>query len=190
MTPQISISQSLYEKIKGLAEPFVDTPESVMERCVDFYASSHGEAKTSMGATTGNAVTTLAFAGDNPPDLTFTRILSVKLDGVALNKSSLYWNTLMYEVVGRAASKLKSTEKLKQLILVNYVDGEGNVKLGYRFIPVAGLSVQGQDANAAWKTIFHIVKALGFKIDVVFMWENKDKALHPGKQAQMAFEKA
>ena len=190
MMPQISISQALYEKIKGLAEPFVDTPESVVERCVDFYASSDGAAKAGAGATTGGGAPTLSFSGDNPPDLTFTRILSVKLDGVALNKSSLYWNTLMYDVVARAANKLKSTEKLKQLILVNYVDGEGNAKLGYRFVPVAGLSVQGQDANAAWKTIFHIVKALGFTIDVVFMWENKDKALHPGKQGRMAFEKA
>ena len=190
MTPQISISQSLYEKLKGLAEPFVDTPESVLARCVDFYASSQGANKTSIGGTTSNGGPTLTFSGDNPPDLTFTRILSVKLDGVALNKSSLYWNTLMYEVVARAANKLKSTEKLKQLILVNYVDGEGNPKSGYRFIALAALSIQGQDANAAWKTIFHIVKALGFSIDVVFMWENKEKALHPGKHGQMTFEKA
>jgi hypothetical protein len=26
-------------------------------------------------------------------------------------------------------------------------------------------------------------------IDVVFMWENKDKALHPGKTGQMTFDK-
>jgi len=186
--PQINISQSLYDRIKGLAEPFVDTPESVITRCVDLYASSHGGSKA-VGAPVGNgAVSILTFPGDAAPDLTFSRILSVKLDGVALNKSSLYWNTLMYDVVAVAAKKLKSMEKLKQLILVNYVDGEGSQKQGYRYIPAAELSVQGQDANAAWKTIFHIVKSLGMKIDVVFMWENKDKALHPGERGQMTLE--
>jgi len=189
MMPQISISQPLYDKIKGLAEPFVDTPESVITRCVDFYASSYGATKGVSIATQSRGDPVMTFSGDTPPDLTFTRILSVKFDGAFLNKSSLYWNTLMYDVVARAANKLKSPEKLKQLILVNYVDGEGDAKSGYRFIPPAGLSVQGQDANAAWKTIFHLVEALGFTIDVLFMWENKDKALHPGKRGQMALEK-
>jgi len=187
--PQINVSQSLYDKIKGLAEPFVDTPESVITRCVDFYATSYGAAKIDGTPTQSNGDPVMTFSGDAPPDLTFTRILSVKFDGVALNKNSLYWNTLMCDVVARAANKLKSPEKLKQLILVNRVDGEGDAKSGYRFIPGAGLSVQGQDANAAWKTVFHIVKALGFTIDVLFMWENKDKALHPGKRGQMTLEK-
>ncbi|HEY3621654.1 MAG TPA: hypothetical protein VGL12_04510 [Roseiarcus sp.] len=186
MVPQINISQSLYDKIKGLAEPFVDSPESVITRCVEFYVSSNGAPKPATPPSGSNGI--LIFPGDAAPNLTFTRILSVKLDGDALNKSSLYWNTLMYEVVARAASKLKSMEKLKQLILVNYVDGEGSQKLGYRFIPGAGLSVQGQDANSAWKTIFHIAKSLGMTIDVVFMWENKDKALHPGKSGRMTLE--
>ena len=189
MMPQINISQPLYDKIKGLAEPFVDSPESVITRCVEFYVSSNGSHKPATPPSGSNGSSILTFPGDAAPNLTFTRILSVNLDGGALNKSSLYWNTLMYEVVARAASKLKSMEKLKQLILVNYVDGEGSHKLGYRFIPGAGLSVQGQDANSAWKTIFHIANSLGMTIDVVFMWENKDKALHPGKSGRMSLEK-
>ena len=188
MMPLINISQPLYDKIKGLAEPFVDTPESVITRCVDFYASSYGAAKSVSATTQGSGDPVMTLSGDTPPDLTFTRILSVKFNGAALSKSSLYWNTLMYDAVARAAGKLKSPEKLKQMILVNYVDGEGAAKSGYRFILVAGLSIQGQDANAAWKTVFHLVKALGFTIDVLFMWENKDKALHPGKRSQMILE--
>jgi hypothetical protein len=184
--PQINISQALYDKLKALAEPFVDTsPESVMSRCVDFYTSKQGGNCVPVVAQANGITPTLTFAGDIPPDLTFTRILAVKFEGVALNKSSLYWNTLMYDVVAKAANKLKSKEKLKQLILVNYIDGEGLQKQGYRFVPGADLSIQGQDANAAWRATFHIVKSLDMKIDVIFMWENKDKALHPGKTGQM-----
>jgi hypothetical protein len=189
MTPQINISQSLYEKIKGLAEPFVDTPESVITRCVEHYETSNGAAKGIMSPAPGVTGLTMSFPGDAPPDLTFTRILSVKLNGVLQHKGTLYWNALMYDVINHAGHKLKSTEKLKQLILVNYVDGEGSVKQGYRYLKGAGLSVQGQDANSAWKATAHIVKTLGMTIDVVFMWENKDKALHPGKTGQMTFDK-
>ena len=77
MMPQISISQPLYDKIKGLAEPFVDTPESVITRCVDFYASSYGATKGVWRGTPEPGDPVMTFSGDTPPDLTFTRILSV-----------------------------------------------------------------------------------------------------------------
>ena len=75
----------------------------------------------------------------------------IKLDGVNIEKKDLYWNALMLDVVAKAAAKIKSSDKLKQLILVNYVEGEGPHDKGYRYIPEAKLSVQGQAANAAWK---------------------------------------
>jgi hypothetical protein len=189
MTPQINISQSLFEKIKGLAEPFVDTPESVITRCVEHYEKSQGAAKDILIPAPGVNGPTMIFPPDAPPDLTFTRILSVKLKGVLQQKGNLYWNALMYDVINHAGFLLKSPEKLKQLILVNYVDGEGRAKQGYRFLQAAGLSVQGQDANSAWRATYHIAKALEMSLDIVFMWENKDKALHPGKTGQMTFDK-
>ena len=119
---------------------------------------------------------------------TFTRPLSIKLDGKAYEKKDLYWNALLFDVVAKAATKLKSKDKLKQVILVNYLDGEGPHEKGYRFIQDAGLSVQGQDSNAAWKATIHILKAIGMNIDVVFMWESKDKAAYPGKTGRMIYE--
>src|SRR5437868_3712341 len=130
MTPQITVSQALYDKIKNIAEPFVDTPDTVITRCVDFYISnSTAPAKTAeRGAGPDNA---MSFPGDAPPDLSFTRIVSIMLEGKPLDKKDLWWNTLLFEVVGRAAEKLKSPDKLKRLLLVNYSDGESTEK-GYR----------------------------------------------------------
>jgi hypothetical protein len=182
MTSQINISESLDDKLKSIAEPFVDTRETVLNRVVDFYISNHGAAPRKAE---GGESSAMAFPADAPPDLTFTRPLAIKLDGAIFEKKDLYWNALMFDVVGRAAAKLKSLEKLKQLLLVNYVDGQGSQQQGYRFIPAAGLSVQGQDSNAAWKATMHLIKATGMNIDVTFMWENKDKAAHPGKTGRM-----
>jgi predicted TIM-barrel fold metal-dependent hydrolase len=96
----------------------------------------------------------------------------------------------MVDVVARAAATLNSPEKLKQIILVNYVEGEGPKDKGYRHIPEAKLTVQFQAANAAWKATIHIIKALHMNIDVVFMWENKDNAAYPGTIGQMKYEAA
>lgn len=188
MTPQITISQSLLDKLKGLAEPFVDTPESVVTKCVDFYVASHGGVSATPPKPQNAETSAMAFPADAAPDLTFTRPLSIKLDGVNIDKKDLYWNALMLDVVAKAAAKLKSPDRLKQLILVNYVEGEGPHDKGYRYIPEAKLSVQGQDANAAWKATIHIIKAIHMNIEVVFMWENKDKAAYPGKIGRMKHE--
>ena len=41
----------------------------------------------------------------------------------------------MLDVVARAAATLNSPEKLKQIILVNYIEGEGPKDKGYRLAP-------------------------------------------------------
>ena len=170
MVPQINISESLFEKIKALAEPFIDTPESVLTRCVEEYASSRtrseagsGRMQPNSGAMAPTKSAEMQFPPDLAPDLTFTHVVSISVAGKEYAKKDRYWNTVMFDVVARAAEKLKSKEKVMQLIPVNYVDGVGpKERGGFRYIEEGGFSVQGQDSNAAWKTIFHIAKALGW----------------------------
>ena len=64
-----------------------------------------------------------------------------------------------------AAAKVKGQDALKQLIIVNHVAGKKEY-IGYRYIPSANVSVQGQDAVGAWKATAHILKA---------------RAAHPGE---------
>jgi hypothetical protein len=185
--PQINISNALMDKLKSIAEPFVDTPETAIARCVDFYISKHGAGSYSSPESAGPEHPAVYLAED-APDLTFTRLTAVTLDGVKYQKKDLYWNALLFDVVAKAAAKLKSPDKLRQAILVNYVEGEGPQEKGYRYVPDAKLSVQGQDANAAWKATMHLLKSAQLSIDVAFMWENKDKAAHPGKTARMTYK--
>ncbi|HEY4123218.1 MAG TPA: hypothetical protein VGM36_01310 [Rhizomicrobium sp.] len=187
MMPQINISQPLFSKLQMIAEPFVDTPETAIAKAVEFYLS-HNKASAKQSPNSPSNVgepALLVFQADAPPDLTFTRPLSVELEGMKLPKAKLYWNPLLFEVVRIATSKTESTDKLKQLLLCNYVDGEGDQKLGYNFIREAKLSVQAQSANPAWKSIAHLAKALGLKLEVTFIWEDKPNAAYPTKMARM-----
>jgi hypothetical protein len=185
--PHVPISNSLLDKLKSLAEPFVDTPETVITRCVEFYISKHG-SRPLLTAESAGSDSPIGYPADAPPDLSFTRLTAVTLDGVKYGKKDLYWNTLMVDVVAKAATKGITPDKLRQAILVNYVEGKGPQNKGYRYVPEAKLSVQGQDANAAWRAAMHLVKTAQMDIDVVFMWENKDRAAHPGRIGRMKYE--
>lgn len=192
MMPQINVSPSLFSQLQGLAEPFVDTPETVIQRCVEFYLSNATIHKATDKAPEATAASSsdggyMTFHPDNAPDLTFTRPVSIELEGKTFDKGSLYWNPLLFELVRQAGTKGIKGDKLKQMLLCNYMDGEADPTAGYRFIKEAGLSVQGQAANPAWKTIYHLVKTLGFSLDVVFVWEDKPKAANPGKTARMRY---
>jgi hypothetical protein len=187
MNPQINVSESTLSLLKELADPFVDTtPEAVILKALKNYKTLKMEAAVVVPVTTEDN-NLMVFPADAPPDLRFTRPVEIILDGVKLGKGELFWNALLFEIVKRAATKL-SPEKLRQGILVNFVEGEGNADVGYRYIPEAELSVQGQASNSAWKAIMHLVKATGMNIDLIFLWESKDKAAHPGKMGRMTHE--
>jgi hypothetical protein len=100
----------------------------------------------------------------------------------------LYWNSIMFEFVKIAIEKKQSPAQLRNAIVVNFVEGEGAKEKGYRYFPDADLSVQGQDANQAWKATVHLAKILHVNLDVVFTWEANDKAAYPGQSAQMTYK--
>jgi hypothetical protein len=113
--------------------------------------------------------------------------MSIELDGKTFDKGSLCWNPLPFELVRQAGLKGVKGDKLKEMLLCNYADGQANEAQGYRYTKEAGLSEQGQAANPVWKTIFHLVKTLGFRLDVIFLWDDKPKAGLPGKIARMRY---
>ena len=119
----------------------------------------------------------MPYPPDAPPSLTFTRPMTITLDGEPMGKQDLFWNLFLFKVIAKAASVLKGPQ-LRQALLVNFVEGENTVA-GYRYIPEAGLSVQGADANYAWKATIHLIKATGMKVDVTFRWDSKEGAAHP-----------
>lgn len=185
MNPVINISQPIYNDLEGLAVPFVDRePEDVIKRLIAHWRSSVTAPAQASGDISGVKV----FSPDSPPDMSFTRVKSFKMDGEAVvEKAALYWNPILFAIVAKAAKKLK-TDELKNCLLVNYIDGEGQQDKGYRFIKEAGLSVQGSDANTVWKAIFELVKRIGMKIQVEFLWEDKPKAAFPNATGRFSYD--
>ena len=78
----------------------------------------------------------------------------------------------------RPARRGVSTEDLLDLITVNKSARERH-DTGFTFIKEADLSIQGQDANGAWRQTYVIASSIGIPLDVVFAWQNNPKAAMP-----------
>ena len=72
-------------------------------------------------------------------------------------------------MVELAATKAKPGDEVAELVIVNRVVGS-KTNNGYRFIPSAGVSVQGQDANSCWKAVAHIANKLNVRVKVFWKW--------------------
>jgi hypothetical protein len=180
--PQIEIGEATLARLQKHAVPLLDTFDTVINRGFDIYEAHNGQpvaVKASEPAC--NART---FDPGSPPDLTHTKVLSAKLDGVLLARGA-NWNGLLKHAIRLAKQRTKNPEDLKCLIIVNHVTGQKDDE-GYEYLAGAGLSVQGQDAKAAWRGVAHIAQQLGISVEVTFLWRHKDKAAFPGETGRLA----
>lgn len=180
MSPMVELSATTFARLQSHAVPLVDTIESVINRLLDS-ADAHGHAASD----SGQAVR--SFNADAPPDLTHAKILGVSFNGEKLGRGEDNWNGLLHAAVRKAVQHAKSPDELKSLMVVKYVDGEKQDE-GYRPLPGGKVSVQGQDANGAWRAARHIAQQLGCPLSVKFAWREKEGAAFPGLTGQMVIE--
>lgn len=174
MAPMVQLSATTFARLQKFAEPLVDDIESVINKLADHY---EGETATAPTATD--------FSGGAVPNLTHTKVLSADVAAAPLKKAEANWNGIMDHLILKAAAKLNDLEALREVVIANHVVGE-KTDQGYRYLPGAGISVQGQDANSAWKTTAHLARALHLPVRVLFMWYDNEKAAHPGQTGKLA----
>ena len=95
-------------------------------------------------------------AGD-PPKLRFTKVVAASFNGKAVKLAS--WNRLLDTALNYAAKEISDFEKLRNIAAVNMVKGK-KFDEGYRYLPEADLSVQGQKADLAWRGVMLIAREL------------------------------
>lgn len=173
---KVDLSDELVERLKEHAEPLVDTFESVIVRLLDAYDAKNGKRNDLREK---HDASVRDFSPMMPPDLKHTKVLLATMGSTDLTKSQATWNGILNWCVELAVKNAENMQDLRRLLLVNFVSGQKEDE-GYRFLPDIGLSIQGQDANTAWKATFHILRALDHPATVVFSWRDKDDALFPG----------
>ncbi|QLP96719.1 MAG: hypothetical protein HZY79_03985 [Rhodoblastus sp.] len=117
MEQQIAISLQTVARLKAHAEPLVDTFDTVINRAVDALENANGK-----GATGTDGSIPLANPAA-PPNLSFTTVRSIVMNGKRFAANEAYWNHLLFAVI-REAKKSLSQEKVTELIVCNHVIGK------------------------------------------------------------------
>ena len=182
MAHHIELPENTFAKLQKLAVPLVDTTISVIDRLIEFYETRKHHDDEHEGSS-DPAPTTDEFDPALPPDLTHTKVIGMGF-GNLMRRSRTSWNGLLIAAVKHAQNKLKDPQRVRQLVIVNSVEGRKEDE-GFAYLPEIDLSIQGQDANSAWKAAYHIARQADFPIRADFVWRHKPGALYPGKAASL-----
>jgi hypothetical protein len=182
MMPSIELSPQTFARLQAHAVPLVDNIETVIGRLLDFFEASDGLPTARAG---GSHAKPREFNPLSPPSLTYSKVIAAEFCGRPLGRRQANWNGLLNVAVREAKGRAKSAAEVKQLIVIQHVEGRKEDE-GYRFLPEVGISIQGQDANAAWKAVCHIAQKLGVAAGATFVWRETKRAAFPGVTGQLS----
>lgn len=177
--PDISLSDSAFQRLQRHAKPFVDTPEAVILRALDALEQRTGQSVPEESA---DGLSEREIDARALPRLTHTKLLEAAIDGERLTKPN--WNSLLDEMLRRAMKRVGSFEELHGICPVNMVKGRKEDE-GYGYLSEIDISVQGQDSNGACRAVVTAAQALGMSLDIGFMWRLKESAAHPGERGRI-----
>ncbi len=77
-----------------------------------------------------------------------------------------------------------SFKKLRQVCPDNIVHRK-NEDEGYGYLPDINISVQGEESNAACRSVIVLARSLRIEIDTSIIWRPKDKTTFPSERSQL-----
>ena len=173
MAKQIEISDWAYDKISALMEAD-DTAGSVISRLLQ---DTPAPAISTESYTGGSSELNFHLAA--VPDLTFTKIISVEVNGKVISANK--WKSLRDEVVKLGVQNGVDMSKVSS---VNTVQGKKTDE-GFEYHEALGISVQGQSAKDSWKTCSDICSIIKANVEVLVQWRDNEKAAYPGQKAKL-----
>jgi hypothetical protein len=183
MMPTIQLSDETFSRLQALAIPFVDTPETVINRLLDSIPAALSQA----GQQGPSSADTIDLDPNFPGSLSHTRVRTASIGSESLHQP--HWNKVMRELHIKAMKKLGSFEALEKISGANLRKGKYESE-GFTFLNGAGFSIQGVDSNLAWQHSFSLAKALSLPLDVTFTWYDKEGATNPGKWGRLHWSPA
>ncbi|BBD58587.1 hypothetical protein NIES2109_13630 [Nostoc sp. HK-01] len=191
MMPVVRIPDPIYKRLQAIAVPFEDTPVTVIEKLLDEYEARQQLQKMPQAedCETENVISVNLAAEnyhilnpDSPDHLHHTRVLQAYLNNQQIKKPN--WNKIVDKVHELAIHQGMSVDELIKVTLCRIVQGEKHDS-GFHYLPDVNISVQGVDANLAWRNTFHLLKTLKIPVEIYFEWRNKEGAAYPGEKGKL-----
>lgn len=177
----LQISEALYQRLQKHAVPFVDTPLSVIERFADHYEKTQKTKATSTLESPTVEYGAKKLDPLHPPDLFHTRARGTLGPTLFSN-----WNDLVRVAHVAALTKAGSFENLRSLTAAQIAKGRRSDS-GYKYLPEIDISIQGVDANHAWRYALSLAKYLQQPLRAHIEWRHNPKAAHPGSTGFLEF---
>jgi hypothetical protein len=180
MPHPITLSDTTFAMLQVLAQPFVDTPESVIASLAD---AEIKRRKVEPLRKTGDLHIhdcAQRLDPDRHESLTHAKLLSASFDGKELHRPK--WNGLLHHAHQVALDRLGSFDTLTRASSANLRAGRYEQD-GFYYLAEADFSIQGVDSNLAWSHALGIARHLRIPIRVKFEWRHKDGAARPGEVA-------
>ncbi len=180
MMPVIRVSDATFVDLKSISTWLgTETPSKTIESLVRERMNALGlerdvdENEAELSASKGTAT-----VFERTPGLTFTRILSAKLDGKLLGKQN--WAGLLVEIIKHIKAKGVGSAQLATEVQIP-TKSSAYEEEGFRFYPDIGISIQGQSAQDAWREVSRLADKHSIPVEVEFQWRDNEKAQHPGR---------
>lgn len=184
--PTAELSDLTNSRLQAIAIPLTDTHDSVIARLLDHWdATKENQPKViKPGDPTGMKEDgrTMVFDPATPPQLNFTTPMQAIINGKKLAKGETYWNTMMNTMIREVYAKGHNAQAIHDMLFINACVGKKEDN-GYKFLEDVGLSVQGQDSNAAFRQMYQLAALNGITFEVGFRWQDNEKAAYPNREA-------
>ena len=182
MSKQVSLSDQTVTRLKRLAEPLEDTFDSVITRLLDNFEAQEEPRPATVAIELNNSGR--QFDPLNPPSLTHTKLMVASVAGTPLPNPN--WNGLLDALLRHGFSTFGDYDALDAISPLNLIKGRKTDE-GFHFLSDVGFSVQGQDANDAWRHAVFLAQILGCDVQAQFMWRLKEGAAFPGEIGRLEF---
>jgi hypothetical protein len=175
----IQVSDEIFLRLQSLAEPFVDTPETVIVKALDAFEKKVTNAEAPFNSAKV-AASHRIFKGLNElPSMAHTRPVSFYLDSKKVTQNK--WNALNH-YIHIAVAKLVGIERLVSTTKANLKKGRVE---GFDFIDDLGCSIQRSDSDLTVKQIAHLVYTFDLDCEIKFEWKDNGKSQFSGQNGKI-----
>jgi hypothetical protein len=179
MMPVVRIPEPIYKRLQAIAVPLEDTIVTVIDRLLSEYEA--GQPSQQITESENYRV----LDPDDPANLRYTRLIRAVINDSEIRQPN--WSKIIDAAHILGFHKGLSPEDLIKLTLSNVVKGEKN-NTGFHYLPEVNISVQGVDANYAWRNTLHLAKNLKVPVEVYFEWlPDEEKAAYPGEKGKLVW---
>lgn len=176
---KIDILDSDFVRLKALAEPFIDTPGSVISKLLDAYEGVQVAPTVPTQISRENV-----FSLEDMPPLTHAKIMGGHFAGKKPAKQN--WDSFVRHSLVEVLKKCGSVDDLRRLSGANVREGHYDER-GYKHVAEYKFSFQGVSAEDAVKIIARCARALSAPFEIEFVWRDNPDAHRPGERATIKY---